>query len=1831
MESPSVAKPAEVNRGNLMAGLITDSDAESDANLEKRQATAFQPVRDQQHEIIYNKYLPYSDKLEAEAALWVEDIKLNLSKCVLAGDYRPGVFFWTTRLDSYISLYGRQFSKEDHTNFIKLYFELMLHPGMDPNLIQRWCRMINTLMRKLELIAPDSLSVEWKPIFKLYDLIEMSKDQFHGVLYWPDKMEEDMRELIGYCRYYFPLSATQEMLDEFRPMFCPFDDSMARAMGYLSMFLPTMLKPTEAEHGYKLWLDEFLRLWLGFHGVPSWEAPMLQLFSRVAAENIGYIPWDNYVSSIFTKFLRTLELPVGKKQLQLVYSNESFDDSSAVLWPVAMMHSEACMVALERVFKSVESYFHPSNYGNWTDKLSSTLMFIPSGLVARLQLERFRPRDWMPDIPAEACLTDAQIRRFVRAFKPLAFLNLFSRAAADEAVEAIKNMALMAPDEIFPDLLEKFYASVETLTEPLRFQAIVSALSASLPYLFSYKEGKKNVVPLMLAMLPGIDSNDSRKTMAALGFFSTISVMVPLRPCFNVGEDLSEADQEICGTSAEFEDILVQLLDRCLSIIDTFTVDSGARTHETKQTGTDMSLEEKMIKIRMDLLWITVFTQTDDKTAEILLEKLYKTASTNIYPVQQVGSIATSSMCVLATRVRPDLAKPLLFHRLLKLLELSLDERPGIIEMSNADDEFLWRLKIVGDVAAVTGRHILEFIPRLKSVLTRTLLMQCPVGHRLAAVLSRSIITTLLRTYPINYYDPQFYVLPTGASPLEQWGKLVYPADVKVEWHVPDDEIISLCSAFFEEFIADPLEALDQYAKGTLAIDDKKVQKHLHIIEALFTAISSHCGFDFEEAIPLEGADFAYPKADLPIIAREQREILLQGQPVRTVLAELLHRVADRIVNGLQDETKSLKSVLVVYKAVAMLRGPSAEDVVGHAQALSLVKKELDNRLGPKKHRFRLLFIEKARLQHEVRTVFQKASRVTKNRLNILRYVVRLAVSRYKEVRSVAQTCFSSIVAMLQLSYRYILDDILAYLAASKDKPDSDNDAQLKGCLFLLLGGKNLAYLLKHDWDTLRKVFPAVVRAQHSDNPTVSHVFDALSDTIETKFVTTGLTATSSVPANKVAGAILGTMDLELEVIFEHALTFGMKKMEERNARNRALYVDMVNELVTLLSTPQIRLKNFVIGHVFLSYFIRNDILPPLSVVAFTVERLLDSNDKTRRSSILMMTSILRSIKPTRKRIRINPCHDLIGTPLPAPTTVGMREDNLWICFNESTVPATEEAYDNTVFIDKMWPGYYGWPKDGLEVHAPISQQVAPENARPDTVDLETAILSRFTNEPFMDALMKFWSAEDFAHEAFDSENFLVLRGLFRHFRDKIVPLFLKHTRVWVKSREEHHQRAAAEVLTALIRGSKRWPFKMVIALRQEIIPIIQTALNNITGETQGDWVAFATNSIGDGDMRRSFPLLNSVMSVSPNDTGFQTTSKLAVIHGAFECSDWRRRDLHYKVLELIESRLTDSYRDHSAYLLSVCFRHDLNIPNMETRVDQGPKATDFFLKYYSRCLTLMQQDGTRLTTLGLLNLFKTVVKTIVTHVSSLACLRPDVLQYYPLLCRFENDPRDGDLAKDCISALTCFSQVFLSENAITRLLQEVRAVVLDSANMPWRGRVVALDNLQVCVFNNLLPIMENPRWVGEIAQLIQDRLLDEQIEVRQMAAVTLTGFIQCDFIPMSQAFIRGFRQLATSVLPQDRSSAEYTQSVVKRHAGVLGLSACIAAHPYEVPPVIPDILMDLGEHINDPPPISQSVRATFSEFRRTHHDSWREHKEKFSDDQLAVLTDLLVSPNYYA
>ena len=61
------------------------------------------------------------------------------------------------------------------------------------------------------------------------------------------------------------------MLDEWRPLFCPFDMSMMEGVNLLGEFLPTTMREGEHAQGVHLWFQEFVHLWLGNRSKVQWD------------------------------------------------------------------------------------------------------------------------------------------------------------------------------------------------------------------------------------------------------------------------------------------------------------------------------------------------------------------------------------------------------------------------------------------------------------------------------------------------------------------------------------------------------------------------------------------------------------------------------------------------------------------------------------------------------------------------------------------------------------------------------------------------------------------------------------------------------------------------------------------------------------------------------------------------------------------------------------------------------------------------------------------------------------------------------------------------------------------------------------------------------------------------------------------------------------------------------------------------------------------------------------------------------------------------------------------------------------------------------------------------------------------------------------------------------------------------------------------------------------------------------------------------------------------------------------------------------------------------
>eukprot|EP00808_Paulinella_micropora_P021011 g46569.t1 len=96
-------------------------------------------------------------------------------------------------------------------------------------------------------------------------------------------------------------------------------------------------------------------------------------------------------------------------------------------------------------------------------------------------------------------------------------------------------------------------------------------------------------------------------------------------------------------------------------------------------------------------------------------------------------------------------------------------------------------------------------------------------------------------------------------------------------------------------------------------------------------------------------------------------------------------------------------------------------------------------------------------------------------------------------------------------------------------------------------------------------------------------------------------------------------------------------------------------------------------------------------------------------------------------------------------------------------------------------------------------------------------------------------------------------------------------------------------------------------------------------------------------------------------------------------------------------------------------------------------------------------------------------------------------------------------------------------------------------------------------------------------------------------------------------------------------ASSKNVRKICKRHAGVLGLSAMVMQHPYELPSHMPTVLAYLSSHVKDPMPISGGICELFASWRKTHKDMWHVFKNQFSENELELVNSVAMNASYFA
>lgn len=167
-------------------------------------------------------------------------------------------------------------------------------------------------------------------------------------------------------------------------------------------------------------------------------------------------------------------------------------------------------------------------------------------------------------------IRDEDIKDFVEALKDAAFTAMFSKSSQNDTQRAFQYLCFLRADIMLPSFIAKIYESVDSLVEPHRYASLLSCLTLISRQLSMFnpdytEQTQMHVIPLLSAVLPGIDPNDSNKCMWTCKFLSEVMgsiILCDCSPALSIRDDLTEYEKELCIQTSKFEDFVHEFLTK---------------------------------------------------------------------------------------------------------------------------------------------------------------------------------------------------------------------------------------------------------------------------------------------------------------------------------------------------------------------------------------------------------------------------------------------------------------------------------------------------------------------------------------------------------------------------------------------------------------------------------------------------------------------------------------------------------------------------------------------------------------------------------------------------------------------------------------------------------------------------------------------------------------------------------------------------------------------------------------------------------------------------------------------------------------------------------------------------------------------------------------------------------------------------------------------------------------------------------------------------------------------------------------------------------------------
>jgi proteasome activator subunit 4 len=1714
------------------------------------------------------------------------------------------------------------------------------------------------------------------------------------------------------------------MFEEILPYFTTSDISGAFiVLGALNMLMPT--HPAPGEPGQiqpQDYLPTFFHLWSLVNRSKAFDVIFFDLFSRLARDSLASkdVPFSEFgiftkdqSDLIFTALLRLTEIPVG--QASSPYSTvvdlgaglgiylEKDKKKSPIGYSIArwivMSLSPACvdkpgsiLSNLEGLMQSIDTFFHPSNQGGWTEMLAQIVFHLVDFFVMRWNREQSKEMD----TPPERRINDALKRRFVLSLKEVMFMGLFSKKAKslNYYFGAIQGLAYLEPHLILPGALQRFYPSLQGLVEVHRTTSSLCGLQLTANVMSKHKGLRCHITALLALALPGIDANDLSKTLHTLNFIQAVAYSIPFVDLTKAHSEIHDSSLAIQWVQGEMErmeregpnieiNYLVELSDEDeANIVRSSTAGFGefvlsllGKIFVLLENLPEMSRvrsgspEESVINTLPAAL-TPLFAALSPEIFDMALEKI--AAFVGGHVVHQARD-AMAFICNSLCKANPEKTLKIFVPMLVVGIRNEIDYNEAASDRSSGTDvlprdrALVWHISMLSMIIVHVGDSLM---PYKKDLFDIALYMQekcrgIPTIH--VSNYIHHLLLNLTLIYPVDgaLYEPD--VFKRGLE-ISDWGQTVKPADLTINWHLPNDDEIQFAVELFESQVQAAMKQLTELISDNPPVSRKgknkewsdDVSRNLSQLRLMISGIATL--FDPQKASGKldrskdqdgdsrmsEDDSADEDEDDNPLAeAAEDEETRPQFHYRAGYLLETnsptynhIHKLREDVGNVLskmhgflcEQQEDDVACFTALYQAYRTWITDVGNERSAHM--LERVSKlyEADVRAfkvsGLRKVYPRPLLVKRAGIYHFARAKHNSSAR-HKSDLDkkLLLELAASAVSLYAEVRINAQAALESALKSLTGGRPLVIPPLMNTFKQALETNDYD---RIKGSLYTLLYG-SLTKTISKDWRFAPEVIELYIKTASVDKPSIQKVSNSalygglmeFGKSLEHYIVMKQELVDVFEPREDCSSKISSRHD------------FIVERRRKVEAKKSALALKLIEIAKNSHWKIASRCAIFI-----LNAGLRIQTLVPESLVELAVNGAINDHPGLRANYAESFIRIFNHVET--RAIYGHSVERFIReeeNPLNRVEVTVNKDNPKW---TQEYLDAFADPKIPEYYVDRDFPGWLVWGKSFRATKARPVEFTDYDQLESKVRKQIGALLTRDWYKAFFGYMKQ--EPRDAAADRFRIHNValliqtfdLTLLGLtvatFEDIKEEVKATYEDGT-------DKHQHRATSEIVAALLLSVVERPIEVRNKVWAYAVPImLEVFADGLTPENITYWMTCLHMIIGGRDPRQAHEVMDYLASFRldmSSNAAFKESSKVQLLEFAIQDSGWHFR-VDKPILEDFLAHLDHPYkavREAIGRTIASIYRtrYYEAFKDVDTLLEDNKAASSIGIKPYQPSKefeTSLKSVFDRLevwrgertpgqqTPSSYTSGSKTVLLWLDTTLQSYECTQlldffPDVFMEQLLhMMDVKEDPELQRLAYLVYRHLPNIPFRAGEDGDFIAALIRIGKV-----STSWHQRLRTLINMQVIYFRRIFLIKAEQQQA--LFDAVADMLEDTQHEVRSGAATTLSGMIRCSPVALRNNILLSLRIKFTDALkknpmpkktPGTGTPINNNQQVIRRHAAVLGLGALVTAFPYMTPPPewMPEVLALLASRAaNDAGAIGKTVKTILADFKKTRQDTW--------------------------